>query len=415
VNSNDTNRNRAVTQQGASTKKSARLHYLDWLRVLATLGVFLFHTILPFDGSIDWMINNAERSVVVTAIRLFISQWGMPLFFLLAGAGSCFALRRRTGRQFVSERFRRLVVPFIVSAILFAPFQTYLQAIHKGWSSWYEGPFLNLAYFSVYLDSRLGPDLGELFNPKVFINYGSHLWFMGYLFVFSLCLLPFFLWLKKDAGKRLISWLAGLCERRGGILVVILPLALIRIILQPRFPVYTAWTDFFFMLVFFVSGYILFADERFTRVIRRDGKLVLAVGITSTVLVYAAHFSGVGKTWLAVPGTAGFCFAWTLLSTVAWCWVIIMLYVGMSCLDFTNKWLKYSLETAMPFYMFHHPVIIVVAFYVVQWNAGILVKLAAVTLGSFVVTLGLTEIVRRIKPVRAMFGMKPKRRNSVQM
>ena len=69
----------------------------------------------------------------------------------------------------------------------------------------------------------------------------------------------------------------------------------------------------------------------------------------------------------------------------------------------------------MPFYMFHHPVIIVIAFYVVQWNAAILVKLPVITLGSFVVTLGLTEVLRRIKPVRALFGMKPKRRNFVQM
>ena len=369
---------------------------------------------LPFDGSIDWMIDNAERSTVVTAISLFIFQWGMPLFFLLAGAGSCFALRRRTGRQFIDERFGRLVVPFIISAILFAPFQTYLQSIHKGWSDWYTGPFLNLTYLRVYLDSRIGRGLDDLLNPKVFINFGSHLWFVGYLFVFSLCLLPLFLWLKKDAGKRLISWLAGLCERRGGILVVILPLALIRIILQPQAPVYTAWTDFFFMLVFFISGYILFADERFARVIRRDGKLVLAVGITSLVVVYAAHFSGVGATWLESPRTAGFCFAWTMLSAVAWCWVIIMLYVGMRFLDFTNKWLKYGQQAMMPFYMFHHPVIIIIAFYVVQWNTsaklgagtGILVKLPAVTLGSFAVTLGLTELVRRIKPVRALFGMK---------
>ena len=49
MNSNDTNRNRADTQQEAFTEKSTRLHYLDWLRVLATLGVFTLHTWLPFD------------------------------------------------------------------------------------------------------------------------------------------------------------------------------------------------------------------------------------------------------------------------------------------------------------------------------------------------------------------------------
>jgi peptidoglycan/LPS O-acetylase OafA/YrhL len=28
--------------------KSTRLHYLDWLQVLAILGVFLYHSIQPF-------------------------------------------------------------------------------------------------------------------------------------------------------------------------------------------------------------------------------------------------------------------------------------------------------------------------------------------------------------------------------
>ena len=28
-----------------------RLHYLDWLRVLAIIGVFLFHALHPFTGA----------------------------------------------------------------------------------------------------------------------------------------------------------------------------------------------------------------------------------------------------------------------------------------------------------------------------------------------------------------------------
>jgi len=33
--------------------KSVRLHYLDWLQVLAVLGVFLFHAGHPFDDLTD--------------------------------------------------------------------------------------------------------------------------------------------------------------------------------------------------------------------------------------------------------------------------------------------------------------------------------------------------------------------------
>jgi len=84
--------------------------------------------------------------------------------------------------------------------------------------------------------------------------------------------------------------------------------------------------------------------------------------------------------------------------------------VGMRFLDFTNLWLRYGQEAALPFFVLHQPVIIVIAFFVVQWNAGIWVKLPVVVLSSFVVTLALYEfIVRRSRLLRLFFGIKAKR------
>ncbi len=48
-----------------SAGKSVRLHYLDWLQVLAILGVFLFHAAHPFDDLTDWHIKNAETTFVI--------------------------------------------------------------------------------------------------------------------------------------------------------------------------------------------------------------------------------------------------------------------------------------------------------------------------------------------------------------
>ena len=84
----DTN---AAAPQRHPRGQPARIHYLDWLRVLATLGVFLFHTTRPFDLQ-DFEIKNATRSLAVMALGLFPFQWGMPLVFLLAGASSWHAL-----------------------------------------------------------------------------------------------------------------------------------------------------------------------------------------------------------------------------------------------------------------------------------------------------------------------------------
>jgi hypothetical protein len=92
-------------------EKPARLHYIDWLRILAILGVFLFHAVHPFDD-FEWEIKNVETSLLVTLFIVFFVPWGMSFFFLISGMGSWFALRRRTSSQYALERFSRLFPQF---------------------------------------------------------------------------------------------------------------------------------------------------------------------------------------------------------------------------------------------------------------------------------------------------------------
>ena len=113
-----------------ATAQSVRLHYLDWLRVLAILGVFLYHAVHPFDP-FKWHIKNAESSEVIGIGIAFVFSWGLPLFFLISGAGSWFALRRRTVRQSLRERFNRLFIPFVVGSILLTPIQIYLEWVNR--------------------------------------------------------------------------------------------------------------------------------------------------------------------------------------------------------------------------------------------------------------------------------------------
>lgn len=87
-----------------------------------------------------------------------------------------------------------------------------------------------------------------------------------------------------------------------------------------------------------------------------------------------------------------------------------MLFVGARFLNFGNKWLRYSQEAILPFYMFHYPVIIVIAYFVVQWDADILPKMLVLTPTSFIVTVGIYELlVKRVNPVRIAFGMRTRR------
>jgi len=396
-------KDKVESQDTGSTPDSARLHYLDWLRVLSILMVFLFHAVHPFDFG-DWQVKNADQSEILTIILLFLSIWGMPFFFLVAGAASWFALQRRTARQYISERFYRLLLPFIAGAILFSPIEYYcenMNKIQRGVQTSFQG-FLSV--FSAF-NPRLLRNPG--FSPR-WLGQGYHLWFLGFLFSFALITLPFFLWLKKDSGQKTLSWMAKLCEHRGGILLFAVPAAIIYCLLLPLFPQEHDWADFIFQMFFFAIGFILFGDERFTRAIRRDWPLLLTVGCVTVVGLVGGFLVGLPLlTWNETPGIPAFYILQALRSAIAICLSLMTLFVGMRFLDFTNKWLRYGREAALPFFVLHQPVIIVIAFFVVQWNAGISIKLPVVVLSSFVVSIGLYElVVRRIRPLRLAFGMK---------
>jgi hypothetical protein len=98
---------------------------------------------------------------------------------------------------------------------------------------------------------------------------------------------------------------------------------------------------------------------------------------------------------------------WGLIAVCGWCWTAFMLSSGMRYLDHDSKALHYGQATILPFFVIHQPVILAIAYFVVQWEAAIPVKLLVIALGAFVVSIGLCElIIKRVSILRVMFGMK---------
>lgn len=60
---------------------STRLAFIDWLRVLAILGVLLYHSARPFIPDDPWHINNLEKSNLLDEFNFFLSRFRMPLLF----------------------------------------------------------------------------------------------------------------------------------------------------------------------------------------------------------------------------------------------------------------------------------------------------------------------------------------------
>jgi glucan biosynthesis protein C len=377
------------------TGTAPRLYYIDWLRVLAILGVFLFHATNVFN-TMPSHIKNAQQSDVITGIQAFFFPWGMALFFMIAGAGTWFALKRRSSSQYVGERSRRLLIPFVVGSLILSPMELYFEWSHKVQTGVFAGSFTQ------FLGSLpWGP------NPRIFGVVGYHLWFLGFLFMFSLLALPLFQWVRRGGGQRLVSWLARVCRHRGGILVFALPPLVARLGLQPFFPYQHDWADFFFLFSFFVIGYLVISDEQLRHAVQRDWPITLTVG-TLAFLGAAVIVVSTGELDIENAPHHLLDFTWWgLFAVCGWCWTAFTLFMGMHFLNFSNRLLRYGQEAIVPFFVVHQPVIIVIAYFVVQWAAGLVPKLLVVVVGAFIGSLALYQLViRQVGVLRVAFGMK---------
>jgi len=125
------------------------------------------------------------------------------------------------------------------------------------------------------------------------------------------------------------------------------------------------------------------------------GLLVLVLGYDPTL----GHES---YSWMYVA----YQIVWSLSS---WSAVVFLLSIGVRYLNFNHKVLVYANEAVLTFYLCHQTVVLVVEFFVIPWNLGILPKLLIIIAASFSLNLLLYELlVRRFCPMRFLFGMRPK-------
>ncbi|KAF4410625.1 acyltransferase, partial [Streptomyces lycii] len=67
----------------------------------------------------------------------------------------------------------------------------------------------------------------------------------------------------------------------------------------------------------------------------------------------------------------------------------------------------YVSAAVLPLYVLHQPVVVVVAYGVVGWDAPILAEYAVIALSSLVLTVAAYDLlVRRTRVTRFLFGMR---------
>lgn len=392
-----------VENSGEVKSKPERRYDIDWLRVLAMLSIFLFHCARFFNYD-DWHVKNNQLDLGMSVFVSFVVLWIMPLFFLLSGEGSYFALSFRTSGKYITERFKRLVVPFLFGTfVVLIPLQVYIERVSH---SQFVGSFIE--FYPHYFDGfyALGGNFAWM---------GLHLWFLEFLFIFSLISLPLFLYLRNEAIKRRISRVAVFFKNPGAIFLLAVPLVIMELLvnLQPEgigMRDFGGWSLVLY-LIFFIYGYLIASDLNFKEAIERHRRIALVMGlITSILWITAWYYSDVlGHNFPSY--SLAYIIEAIFRPSSSWFLLVAILGFGSKYLSFNNRVLKYANEAVLPFYILHQTVIVTIGFYIASWNASVIVKYLILSTLSFAVIVSIYDLlIKRNNWLRFLFGMRLKKR-----
>jgi len=387
---------------------TTRWFWLDWLRVIAMGTIFLFHSSRPFAPP-PWHVSNSTMDIGFTLFDAFISGWIMPLFFAISGIALYSSLRKRSGSasQFVKDRFLRLMIPFLtVGLLIILSVNVYYDAIfHGNFTGTFPSFYLG-AYFTKFFPFDLNFSSTYLANS----NQCIYLWYLFWLFVFSIAAFPFFKWLAKEVNRERFSKLYAVCNKRGGILLLAIPVILVNILAVPPYFVfpsgYGGWKLPTY-LVLFIIAYVMASSPQFEESIEKNRTISVILGLIISVIIIAVAASTGGTA----PST-GIDGSYIAISTIwalnGWCWVTAILGYGRKYLSFNQRYLKVSNELVLPFYVLHQSIIVAVAFYVVGLNLPVIGKYLLIVLTSFPTIAALLYPISKINALRFLFGMRMK-------
>ena len=378
-------------------QQGQRLVWLDWLRVLAILGVLFFHSAMPFAAELDWHIKNKETSSLFLEFNFFLSRFRMPLLFFISGSVTFFMLKKRSIGQFIRMRFKRLFVPLIFGILLLVPIQIYIERVLQGFG----GNFFQF-YPTVFTTG---------FYPSGNLSW-HHLWFLAYLFVYDVVFAPVFkycisnreslLWLKWFAAKKRMYWLT-------------VPSIICFTALILHFPETHAlindWCWVIYWLFFLLIGFACMCIPDLLQSVERNRITSFTLAFLSIILLNYLRWNGfepykLFSEWKNHPLTYLYL---ALYPLIAWLWVFTIIGYGKKYLNKATKELSYMNGAAYPFYILHQTVIVVIVYYVIKTSDTILGKYIFIVFTSLLISMGIYHLfIRPFKVGRFLFGSEKK-------
>lgn len=369
-----------------------RLVFLEAMKAFCVFSVFFFHLSRIFDAE-DWHVKDPNHTAISNFYLYEIGMAIMPSFFFVSGAGIWFSMQKRSVSTMFKNIIKRFFLPLAFGCVVLGCLQVYMERLSHGA---FHGSLIE--FIPHYFNGWYAID-GN------FAWYGLHLWYLVLLFTYTVLLLPVFV-----VGKNVLQ--KPLAQKLTGSLLLLLVFALVTVFPGWKLHVHSFWGNrmwggwnLFENILFFAFGFVAFSNAPvLLEKVRRIKWIALATAVVLTALsVY----------WYQTQQMPAFRSPFFTLkvmvrSLACWAWITAMLGIAYQFFNKESKSLQYVSDAVFPFYLLNQPIILVLAYYVTQWDISLLLKFAFIGITSFVSTIALYEMVRRVAFFRWLLGIPQK-------
>ena len=344
-----------------------RRYDIDWIRVIAIGLLVVYHTAIGFQpwGRMIAFITTDTPWLSLWTPMAMLNVWRIPLLFFVSGMGVYFAIRNRNWKELLRERTFRIWLPFVFGIFCIVP--------------------LHLAIWRYYykMTPAYTPDPG-------------HLWFLGNIFVYVLVFMPLFFYLKNNEHGVLVSGLRKMMRTPLGLLPVVAAFVAEAIVLEPRpYELYAMTLHGFVLgaLAFFFGFCFVLSGDDFWKMIVRWRWLFLAGGL--------GLFG-----WRTVELQSGIFVPGYLLPIETNAWVLAVLAFGHRYLNHPSCLLHYLSPAAYPVYILHMIFLYVGSALIFPLPIPVQAQYGLTVLFTLTASFGGYEIIKRVKVLRFLFGVK---------
>lgn len=307
----------------------------------------------------DWHVNSERPVRGIIYLLVAMNPWRMMLLFVVSGYATRAVLARADDiGGFVKSRSARLLIPLLFGTLVVVTPQPWVELHTKlGYAHGF-GHFWLHDYFDL---SASGPHAFGFF----------HLWFVAYIWVYSMivaaaaALLPAYWRLRLQAGFE---------HALSGSRLIVLPLAwmlVIRLILLPGEAatnhVATDLPGHLIYLPAFLFGFGLARAPGLWPDILRHWRPALALVIIGYALIVWRMMGNPGAIWLKPYNQAELGPA----SLMGWGAIILLLGAASRWLNRDHRWRRTMTEAVFPIYLVHQTLIVVIGWWLLrfQWGA----------------------------------------------